>query len=80
MAVNGFNSLVENCHLNDISQLLLVFKVKRHHILVLMRESMFIILLESMTVLKDKKEFQLKGMGREDVLARIDWTAHEAII
>lgn len=58
MAVNGFGSHVENCHLNDISQMLLVLRVKRHHISVMMRENMFTILLEIMSILEDKKKFQ----------------------
>lgn len=37
--------------------MLFVFRVKRHRISVMMRESMFTIPLEFMAVLEDKKEF-----------------------
>lgn len=71
MAINGFNSHVENYRLNGVSQML-VFRVKRHHISVMMRESIFAILLEIMTILEDKKKFQYEGMSRKDVLTRIN--------
>lgn len=57
-SVSDFNSHVENCHSNDINKQLLVFRVKRLHISVVIRENMFITPLEFMTVLEDKKEFQ----------------------
>lgn len=38
--------------------MLLVLRVKSHHISVMVRENMFMILLEIMSILEDKKKFQ----------------------
>lgn len=62
MPVNGFNPHVKNCHLNAISQMLFIFIVKRHHISVRISDGMFEILLESVTILENKKKAWVEKM------------------
>lgn len=47
--------------------MLFIFRVKRHHISVMISEGMFVILLKCVTILENKKE----GMDRKDVSARM---------
>lgn len=47
--------------------MLFIFRVKRHHISVMISEVMFVILLKFVTILENKKEV----MARKDVSARM---------
>lgn len=47
--------------------MLFIFRVKRHHISVMISEDMFVILLKFVTILENKKE----GMYKKDVSARM---------
>lgn len=59
-AVNGFNSHVKLAISVMASQLLLVFRVKRHHILVVTREGMFKDS-ETHDCLKTRKNFNIRA-------------------
>ena len=55
------------------------FRVKRHHISVMIRQSVC-----NHVRIRDyswkQERSSAKGMGKKDAPARTDWTAHEAVI